>query len=293
MTVATTTLATGQTVKLGRIPPSVAFNYGPFRIRDYPNGNRTVTLRLEAYHDTTQVTATLPDSTNRREKALESLRRMYVNDRLGDCVIASKYHSVGLWTGNDSDAVAVGTDQEVVTQYHRICGPGDNGCNIGDVMDAFRRDGLPFSGVVHKIDDFISVDWTNKLMVQTAIYLFGSGPLGINLPAAWEGGSDGGVWDVNNSGIVGGHDVPMIDYDARGVWISTWGGTRLITWAAFTSKRWIDECDIALAPDWYGNDQIAPNGINAAKLRDDLAMMKSGQIPPIDVPPPPVLDWTP
>jgi hypothetical protein len=283
------TLPNGQQVKLGRIPPVIAFDYGGLRVRQYADGHQKVTLRFGNYLDPAQVQAPLPDSTNWRAKAGESLKHMYLNDQYGDCVIAGKYHSVGIWTGNDSDQIVTGTDSEVLAAYHAICGPGDNGCIITDVLDAFRDRGLKFQGVTHKIDDYVSIDWTNKELVKAALQVFGTITLGIDLPSAWTSGGDGSTWDVTNSGSVGGHDVPAIDYDAKGVYISTWGGTRLMTWAAFLSKRWIGEADVPLSPDWYGKDNLAPNGIDAARLKDDLAKLGQGVIPTID--PPPLLEW--
>jgi hypothetical protein len=31
---------------------------------------------------------------------MDSIKRVYGNDRLGDCVIAGKYHAVGVWSGS-------------------------------------------------------------------------------------------------------------------------------------------------------------------------------------------------
>ncbi len=293
MPVPTVQLPSGQTVHLGRIIPTQAFDWGPFRIRDYPDGTRTATLRLGAYYDIAQDTAPPPDSTNWRNApgVSASLTQMYKNDQLGDCVIASKYHSVGLWTANETGTAVLGTDAEVVAAYHSICGPGDNGCNIGTVLDAMKVGKLKFNGVVHLIDDYVAVDNTNKNLVQVAIEIFATGPLGIDLPFAWTSGGDGSVWDVTNTSVGGGHDVPMIDYDQKGVWISTWGGTRLITWPAFMSKKWITEADIMLSPDWYSKGNVAPNGISADRLKADLALIASGTIPSIDPPTPPIIDW--
>lgn len=292
MTVPTVSLPGGQQVCLGRIRPVAAFDYGAFRVRDYPDGSREVTLRLKAYYDKADDAAPPPDSTNYAANAGPSIARMYLNDRYGDCVIASKYHSVGLWTAAESGTPALGTDAEVLAQYHGICGPGDNGCNIVQVLKAFQTKGLPFGGAVHKIDGFVSVDHTNKNLVMVALDLFGSGPLGINLPSAWTQGGDGSTWDVTNTGVVGGHDVAYLDYDVnKGVKIATWGGTRWITWPAFLSKKWVEEMEVLLSPDWYALGSLAPNGINADALRADLAALGSGQIPPIDVPPPAVVDW--
>ena len=230
-----------------------------------------------------------PDSFDWTPKALTAIKRMYLNDQEGDCVIASKYHQLGVWSANESgaDATILASDQEVQSAYHGICGPGDNGCNITDVLDVFKARGLTASGKVYKIDDYIAIDWTNKLEVIAATLLFGGGCLGINLPAAWTQGGDGSVWDVTNSRIVGGHDVPFVGYNAQGATILTWGGTRLITWPAFLSRNWLEEAYALLSPNWYAVASKSPYGIAADDLKADLAKLGGGTIPPLGPPTPP------
>jgi len=120
--------------------------------------------------------------------------------------------------------------------------------------------------------------------------LFGTVKLGIDLPGAWENTSNNGTWDVTNSRTVGGHDVPGIGQNPQGVPISTWGGIRTITWPAFTSRNYIQECYAPLSPDWYSNGNVAPNGIDAVTLKADLTAIASGQIPSVGPPAVP-LDW--
>lgn len=229
-----------------------------------------------------------PDTVDWGAAATASLSRNYLNDQLGDCVIASAYHATGVWTGNDAGTAAVGTDAEVKSIYHGVCGPGDNGCNITDVLDYRKATGIPLNGKIHKIDGYVSIDWTNKLETMVAIYIFGCLTCGVNLPGGWES-SD--VWDVTTSRVVGGHDIPAIGYDKdKGVTIATWGGTRLVTWPAWQSKKWFEEVYAVLSPDWYGLDGIAPSHIDLATLQADLAALGGGNIPPID---PPAIDWTP
>jgi hypothetical protein len=147
------------------------------------------------------------------------------------------------------------------------------------VLDAMKAGGLPFNGQPHKIDGYVAVDWTNKELVKAALYIFGNLTLGINLPGDW---TRNAIWDVTNSGVVGGHDVTAVGYRADGVVISSWGKLYLITWAAFTSKRWLEEVWVLLGPDWYGSDKLAPSGVNLAALQADLAKVAAGQIPTVD-----------
>jgi hypothetical protein len=268
------TLPNGKVVKLGRIRPKAR-----------PNA-----LRLAPY---LKGATPPPPSVDYSVKAMASISQMYLNDQYGDCVIAGKGHAVGVWTANESGTAIVGTDTEIYNDYETICGRGDNGCDISAVLDYMKATGLTLAGKQYKIDGYVSVDWTNQVEVQTALYIFGTLTIGINLPNAWAQSPDNGIWDVTNTRIVGGHDVTCVGYNATGVVIATWGSLRTITWAAFTSKQWIDECYAMLSPDWYAADHVAPSGIDVITLTDDLAKLGAGTIPPIDPTPDPVPTPTP
>jgi hypothetical protein len=256
-----------QTVRLGCILPKV----------------RPMALGLAHYLDLELVAKVLPQSVDYAAKAMPSLSRVYLNDAWGDCVIAGKYHAVGVWSGNDTGIAVQGTDQEVLSMYHTICGPGDNGCVITDVLDYMRARGLPFGGKPHKIDGYVACDWRRQDLVKAALYLFGCLSIGVKLPEAWTG-SD--VWDVTNSRIVGGHDVTVVSYGPDGVGVSSWGRVYRITWPAFTSTRWVQECYCLQAPDWYNDDRLAPSGVNVDALVADLAKIRGGEVPDIDPGPP-------
>ncbi len=266
--------ADGQTRHLGRIRPK----------------SRPQVLAFAHYFDASLLTTPPPAVVDYSAKAMASLSRMYRNDVEGDCVIAGKLHQLGLWSGNDADSggIVLATDAEAHAQYVGICGPGDRGCSITAVLNYQKANGLVAGGKAYKIDGYVSVDWRNKLEVQVALYLFGSLSFGVNLPQAWADSPEGGLWDVTNTQIVGGHDVSAVGYNATGVVIATWGGLRTITWAAMASSRWLEECYAVLAPLWYGSDKVAPCGVNAAKLAADLQLLGGGTIPPIDPEPIPV-----
>jgi hypothetical protein len=269
MTAATVMLNDGRSFRLGRIRPKV----------------RTLALPLARYIDLEKVRVSLPDKVDYSAKAMSSIKRVYGNDRYGDCVIAGKYHQVGIWTGNESGEPVVADDREVLSAYHKICGPGDNGCVITDVLDYFMQRGLMFGGQVHRIDGYAAVDWTNRDLVRAAIYLLGSLTLGINLPQSWT--CTNCVWDERAHGNVGGHDVCAVGYDEKGVQICTWGGLVTITWPAMTSKKWIEECYVSLSPDWYANKNLSPQGLDVKALKSDLDLLKQGNMPPLPEPVPP------
>lgn len=284
-------------MELGRQIPRRMKSDGHYKYVQRLDGSIAIIPELEPFFDASQANnaAALPDKTDWTAKAMASIRRMYANDRLGDCVIASLYHKIGVWTANDGSEgdkpPVVVPDSEVVNTYHNFCGPGDNGCDISAVLQKTRDIGVPVNGATHKIDSFVSVNNTNKDLVRAAIALFACLKLGIDLPAAWEQGGDGSVWDLTNSHVVGGHDVPAIDYTPDGVIISTWAGTRRITWPAFLSRNYISECYAVLSPDWYGKDGIAGSGFDLATLKANLTALGNGQIPPFGPPPQVPLDW--
>ena len=265
------TLTSGLTVKLGRLKPVA----------------RTPTPRLSCYLDLAGATPP-PDVVDYTPKAKAALARMYLNDTYGDCVIAGVGHGLGVASGNDTGTPILCTDAEILAVYRIFSPRGDHGCVISQVLDRYQDTGFQLGGALRKIDGYVSVDNTNKLETQIAIFLFSSLKLGINLPHEWVSSQ---VWDVTNSMIVGGHDVELISYNATGPIVSTWGSTRQMTWAALASHRIVDECFLPLYPEWYGLDNLAPVGLDKATLAADLAKIGTGDLPPIapEQPPMPVV----
>lgn len=252
--------------------------------------------RFRAFFDPTAMAVAPPASINRRDRAAAAIARMYKNDQLGCCVISATAHDFNLWEiDSDSGGIVQATDQEIANQYRTICGPGDRGCMINGVLDYVRARGFVMGGRTFEIDGYVAADWTNELEVKVAQVLFGATNIGFDLPQAW---LNSNVWDVTSSQIAGGHSVAPIDYDERGVYVSSWGRVYLMTWAAFTSRRWISEYYVILAPSWYGADNLAPSGVDVAGLEAAMDSLSHGVLPPLPDPhptPPPVppsgSDW--
>jgi hypothetical protein len=255
-------------------------------------------IQIGTYLDIGIAAASNPDTLDWYTKAKAAIDRMYLNDQEGCCVISGKYHAIGAWTANDTGNTLIVSDSRVQAMYDRLkAGPGDSGCVITDVLDYMRSTGFPDdSGALHKIDGYAAADWTNRDLVKAALWRFGTLTLGINLPGAW---TNSNIWDVTNTSVVGGHDVTALGYDDRGVYISSWGRIYLITWAAFLSKRWLEEVWVLLAPDWYNADKVSPSGFAFQALQDDLSKIGGGTTPnddpaPAPAPPPgPAPDPTP
>lgn len=250
------------------------------------SGKRSAAVPMLASFLPAEPFAAMPDRIDWSPAAAQSLGRMYANDRMGCCVISGKMHAIGVWTANDSDSggEVQASDAEVVQQYQSICGPGDRGCYVSRVLDVMTRDGLVANGERYKLDGYVSVEHTQRDQVRAAVALFGSLTLGFNLPESW---ASSNVWDVTTSRIVGGHDVTIVGYEPRGVFVSSWGRIYLMTWAALEHQRYVEEMYALLAPAWYNADTIAPSGLDVAGLRAALTAIGGGQVPPVPDPTPP------
>ena len=235
----------------------------------------------------------LPAKVDYATKAKAAIARMYLNDQYGCCSIADQYHALGVRSGNDGVPLVTGTDQEVLDTYMRWkAGRGDSGCVMGDVLTRLVQTGVVANGVTYKADGFVSVNNANATEVKTAIVLFGTLALGMNLPGDWHASAPDSDWNPTGSYTVGGHDVLVCGYDDVGVTISTWGGLRRITWAAFTSRQWITETYAVLAPLWYGADGLSPGLVHADALLKDLQTLRDGGLPELPDAPDEHLDWS-
>lgn len=286
--------------KLGRIRPKFIAHGKRFTILVHHDGSVTVVPRLGFHYDRSKDTAA-PAATNWMAKMAPVAAQVYGNapdpnapnvQPEGDCVIASILKVIGGLTANESGTPALSSSAEALREYQTICGPGDEGCVITDVLDYAKANGVTLSGVIHKIDNYVSLDTTDYNLVQVAVEVFGPAvKFGVNLPNSWDQAVQGNgfVWDVPSdpNDIVGGHDVPGVDAAADGVTVLTWGYSGKLTKAAMADTAIVDECYVLLAPDWYANGNLAPNGINAATLAADLALVGQGTAPVVGPTPPP------
>jgi len=198
---------------------------------------------------------------------------MYANDTLGDCTAAGAAHLIQLWTANESSEYAM-PESEVVAFYEDSTGydPADPNTDQGgveiDVLNYWRKCGC--GG--RKIGAYVAVDPKSKTLTRDAIWLLGGTYLGVSLPLSAQNQR---VWDVPHGGAVGrgasgswgGHCVPAVAYDARGLTCVTWGGLKRMTWGFF--RTYVDEQYGILSPDWVSRG-TAPSGFDIAALTADL-----------------------
>lgn len=230
----------------------------------------------------------LPDAVDYTPKAMASIGRVYANDQLGCCVISDCYHSVGVWSGNDDDTPGCVTvnDSEVVQTYNRLkAGPGDSGCIIVDVLDAWKNQGIPVNGVVNRLDAYAALDPTDQYSYQLGVYEFGRVRIGVNLPGDW---TQNDTWDITNSQIVGGHDIPVVRWDRDYAYVSSWGRIYRITWRALLSGRYCTEAYIEVNPYWYGANKKTVTGVDVQRLIADNNAFPNVDPGPVVPPTPPV-----
>jgi hypothetical protein len=180
-----------------------------------------------------------PSSGDYRALASPALAQMYLNDNLGDCVIAWMAHAIGVFTGNANGTPTIFDDQDIVSMYSAIGGydpansATDNGCDENTALDYWLSTG--FVTPEHKIAGVLSVDATNKQEIMAAIYLFENLMFGVALPDDWPrlANAPGFVWDVaGDQNPNQGHCFGSASWDADGVGVETWGMNGSITYGA-------------------------------------------------------------
>jgi hypothetical protein len=254
------------------------------RRRPPPGGKK---LKLTHYTRIGQL-PTPPASCDYSKAAKAVLDDVYLNDALGDCVIAGGYHVVGVETGNAGDLFHATADQ-ITADYSAIGGyrPGDpstdNGCDEQTALNYWTQNGFA-DGT--KLTGWMAVDATNQDEAMLAMYLFENLYFGIELPDAWISpmpDSSGFIWDVGTPNVNNGHCVMGVGYDSQGVIIDTWGFLGKLTWAAIAAlcvPSAGGELYTMVTPDQLAKGQTkAPNGIAWSDLLADFQSLRGGQAP--------------
>lgn len=216
-------------------------------------------------------------------RALSSLRQVYENDTLGDCVVAGMAHLEGIFTGNAGQPVDLFTRAQILNLYGAIGGyiPGredtDNGCDERTALAYWQQTGA--GSATNRISGWLSVDALNPAEVRMALYLFENLFFGVELPDKWVDpfpSKPGFVWDagVGPANPDNGHCFVGVGYDPIGVVISTWGMVGKITDAAiaqYASTAGSGELYTVLSPQIINKALAkAPNGLAWDDLERDF-----------------------
>lgn len=273
--VKTITDDSGRKMKLGRIRP-----------QERPK------LCMESFKTTVPLPAA-PDC-NYVTGSMNALRRLYLNDELGDCVIACAAHMFGVFNENAGAMPSIFSDSEVKNAYSLFCGfdpnnPSgtDNGCDEQQVLNGLKTHGLKGhknpngdgpEPVMHKIQGWLGVNGASVEEVRQAVYLFENLVFGMELPDKWISpfpSAPDFVWDLagapdpNN-----GHCVLGVGSNSEGIQICSWGLVGTITYAAiaeYTAFKNGGELYVAVSKEALNRaQQKAPNGLNWDQLMADF-----------------------
>jgi hypothetical protein len=256
--------------------------------------------RLKLANYLRQVLPSPPPFIDYTAAAMASLRNIYSNDSLGDCVIASRYHGVGTATGNAGD-LFVATQDQIVNDYSAIAGyvPGDpstdNGTDEVTAQNYWLQHGFA-NGT--KPLGAIAIDASNRTEVMTALWLFEGADICMELPDVWINpfpSADGFTWDVASPDDNNGHCVQAVGYSSSGVLIDTWAMFGTLTWAALAALAVpaapaYGSFFVTLTPDLLTKGQSkVPAGVDWSSLVSDFDAM-GGNVPipsPSPTPTPP------
>jgi len=256
-------------------------------LQSFTVGNRTIKLgKLAARHDArtlqfaNYLKATALPAPPKLEDWTKKVRKwpMMLNDNIGDCTCACAGHMIEEWTTYAHAPGYTPTDQQILQAYEAVSGytPGDpnsdNGAVILDVLNYWRQTGI----AGHPITAFVSLEPKNHGQVEDAVYLFGNCYIGVQLPLSAQNQK---VWSVPPGGPIGqgapgswgGHAIPIVEYDARGVTVITWGEKLRATWNFLDT--YCDEAYAVLSADWIAANDQAPNNFDLAQLNTDLGQI--------------------
>jgi hypothetical protein len=216
---------------------------------------------------------------------------MDLNDTLGDCTVAALAHMILLWTANANPPAAQPTDAQIQAAYAAVS-PNDDGADLLTVLNYARQNGLGSN----KPLAFLAVDYTSQQEVQEAVDLFGAVYLGVELPAfiadyteqnpPWVLPSTETSYPPGNPND--GHCIPIVDYDADGCWVVTWGQKVRMSWDFLS--HYGDEAFAVLDASWIRKTGLSPSGFNLDQLIADLSAI-SVEAPPPTAPPAPPVSW--
>jgi hypothetical protein len=208
---------------------------------------------------------------------------MMENDQIGDCTCAAAGHLIMEWTANAGKKMAVPTNKQIVAAYSAVTGynpktgANDNGAVELDVLNFWRQTGI----AGHKIGAFVALEPSNHNHVMDAVYVFEGCYIGVQLPISAQAQTQnhqpwsvppGGTTGDGKPGSWGGHAIPVVAYDSRGVTVVTWGALQTMTWSFW--ETYCDEAYAILSNDYLTGKKTTPQGFSVRQLQADLADLK-------------------
>jgi hypothetical protein len=208
---------------------------------------------------------------------------MMDNDQIGDCTCAAAGHLIMEWTANSGKKMVTPTDQQIVaaysaiTGYNPVSGANDNGANELDVLNYWRQTGI----AGHKVGAYVALEPANHSHIMDSVYIFEGCYIGVQLPISAQAQTQnhqpwsvppGGATGDGKPGSWGGHAIPVVAYDTRGVTVVTWGALQVMTWSFWDA--YCDEGYAIISSDYLNGNEQAPQGFSMQQLQADLADLK-------------------
>jgi len=208
---------------------------------------------------------------------------MMENQDIGDCTCAAAGHLIMEWTANAVRKMFTPTDKQIVdaysaiTGYNPATGANDNGAVEIDVLNFWRQSGI----AGHKIAAYMALEPANHTHIMDSVYIFEGCYIGVQLPVSakdqiknhqpWSVPPGGPIGD-GKPGSWGGHAVPVVAYDSRGVTVVTWGALQMMTWSFW--EAYCEEAYAILSADYLTGKKTTPQGFSLQQLQEDLANLK-------------------
>jgi hypothetical protein len=232
-----------------------------------------------------------PASADYSAQAGKALSQIYLNDKLGDCVIAGIGHVVGVLTAG-AGSQFVYSDAQILQLYEAIGGyvpnhPNtDDGCDEQTALNYWQHHGAP-SGT-HKIAGWVAVNGADPNEYRTALWLFENLYFGLELPDKWVNPMPtrpGFTWDAAGPpNPSNGHCVVGVGYSNKGVKICTWGMLGTLTDNAiekYATTAGSGELYTVISQDAINKaTQKAPAGFDWSQLIADFDSMGGNLAPP-------------
>lgn len=197
---------------------------------------------------------------------------MYLNDSLGDCVIADCAHQVMLHTAN-AGKIVLPTDADALATYEAVGGYNpadpstDQGCDESAACAYMQSTGI----AGQKSAGSGMIDPSNLDHIRWTVQLFGACRLGISVTDdMMQQFSAGEPWVELTGNVEGGHDVPIVQYDMQFAYVVTWRKLQPVAWSLVANGQWLDEAHGEVWPDFLNASGLAPSGFNLAQLLNDL-----------------------
>lgn len=202
--------------------------------------------------------------------------RMYLNDKLGDCAVASLGHMQQVHTRRDGHEIDP-TNSQILRAF-RETGIEQNlgdqdGRVMQDVLKHFRTK-PSFAPIL----GYAAVNPQNLAEVKAAMFAFGGIHIGTLLPERagyqWDAGQPWSTQPGPGSlepGTWGGHAMYCCAYGWSYVTAVTWGQRQQLTWAFL--RRYCDEAYCVVSEAWADPDKLAPSGVDRERLLADLGAL--------------------